>query len=71
MVKLVPKYASFAAPPCLSVVSYNLLAPLYVRPIDKRTGGIQAFAAFQWAEPADDLGQGRCLSGRSTDPPPS
>ena len=55
MVKLVPKYASFAAPPCLSVVSYNLLAPLYVRPIDKRTGGIQAFAAFQWAEPADEV----------------
>ena len=36
----------------LSVLSYNLLAPLYVRPIDERTGGIQSFAAFEWAEPA-------------------
>lgn len=36
----------------LSVLSYNLLAPLYVRPVDERTGGVQPFAAFQWAEPA-------------------
>ena len=36
----------------LSVLSYNLLAPLYVRPIDERTGDVQAFAAFEWAEPA-------------------
>jgi hypothetical protein len=28
----------------LSVMSMNLLAPLYVRPIDKRTGLIQDFA---------------------------
>ena len=55
MVKLLPKYSPFAASPSLSVVSYNLLAPLYVRPIDSRTGGIQAFAAFQWAEPADEV----------------
>eukprot|EP00967_Tisochrysis_lutea_P076181 scaffold102944_cov31-Tisochrysis_lutea.AAC.1 len=34
----------------VSVLSYNLLAPLYVRPIDQRTGAIQAFAAFEWAE---------------------
>jgi len=33
----------------LSVLSYNLLAPLYVRPIDQRTGTVQAFAAFEWA----------------------
>ena len=36
----------------LSVLSYNLLAPLYVRPVDERTGNVQAFAAFEWAEPA-------------------
>jgi len=36
----------------LSVLSYNLLAPLYVRPVDERTGSVQAFAAFEWAEPA-------------------
>eukprot|EP00966_Prymnesium_polylepis_P006392 146432-Prymnesium_polylepis.1 len=36
----------------LSVLSYNLLAPLYVRPIDERTGSVQSFAAFEWAEPA-------------------
>ena len=33
----------------LSLVSYNLLAPLYVRPVDSRTGEIQSFAAFAWA----------------------
>ena len=31
------------ADPGLSVLSWNLLAPLYVRPIDKRTGEIQDF----------------------------
>jgi len=36
----------------LSVLSYNLLAPLYVRPVDERTGTVQPFAAFEWAEPA-------------------
>ena len=40
-------------PSRLSVLSYNLLAPLYVRPIDQRTGGVQAFAAFQWASDED------------------
>ena len=30
----------------LSVLSYNLLAPLYVRSVDQRTGEIQPFAAF-------------------------
>ena len=33
----------------LTIASYNLLAPLYVRPIDNRTGRIQPFAAFEWA----------------------
>ena len=37
----------------LSVTSYNLLAPLYVRPVDKRTGGIQPFAAFEWISEND------------------
>mmetsp|Transcript_59673 Transcript_59673/g.140514 ORF Transcript_59673/g.140514 Transcript_59673/m.140514 type:complete len:492 (+) Transcript_59673:99-1574(+) len=37
----------------LSVLSYNILAPLYVRPTDERTGEVQAFAAFKWAEPAE------------------
>eukprot|EP00927_Polykrikos_kofoidii_P056696 TRINITY_DN50786_c0_g1_i1.p1 TRINITY_DN50786_c0_g1~~TRINITY_DN50786_c0_g1_i1.p1 ORF type:complete len:603 (+),score=84.10 TRINITY_DN50786_c0_g1_i1:59-1867(+) len=39
----------------LSVLSYNLLAPTFVRPIDKRTGEVQEFAAFGWAEPADEV----------------
>ena len=34
-----------------SVVSYNLLADAYVRPIDQRTGTIQPFAAFDWLPP--------------------
>lgn len=38
---------------CVSVVSYNLLAPAYVRPFDKRTGSIQPFAAFSWCSDAD------------------
>lgn len=33
----------------LSVLSYNILAPVYVRPLDKRTGKVQEFAAFAWA----------------------
>eukprot|EP00854_Cymbomonas_tetramitiformis_P024530 gene24530-29837_t len=40
-------------PQHLSILSYNLLAPLYVRPIDRRTGNVQSFAAFKWAEPAE------------------
>eukprot|EP00403_Amphidinium_massartii_P001689 CAMPEP_0178378412 /NCGR_PEP_ID=MMETSP0689_2-20121128/4415_1 /TAXON_ID=160604 /ORGANISM="Amphidinium massartii, Strain CS-259" /LENGTH=516 /DNA_ID=CAMNT_0019998485 /DNA_START=240 /DNA_END=1787 /DNA_ORIENTATION=- len=39
----------------VSVMSYNLLAPLFVRPIDLRTGAVQPFAAFQWAEPANEV----------------
>ena len=54
MVKLLAKGTPFP-PTAFSVVSYNLLAPLYVRPLDARTGGVQAFAAFQWAEPADEV----------------
>lgn len=42
-------------PTQLTVLSYNLLAPLYVRPIDERTGTVQAFAAFPWAEPFDQV----------------
>ena len=42
-----------SVPEHLSVLSYNLLAPLYVRPIDERTGGVQPFAAFEWAADAD------------------
>ena len=39
--------------PCdLAVASYNLLAPLYVRPVDERTGGVQPFAAFEWVADA-------------------
>lgn len=38
--------SSFSTP-LLSIVSYNVLAPVYVRPYDKRTGGIQPFAAFE------------------------
>jgi len=37
-----------SSPNFLSVVSYNLLAPLYVRSLDQRTGQIQPFAAFEW-----------------------
>jgi len=34
----------------ISVLSMNLLAPVYVRSIDKRTGGVQSFAAFEWVK---------------------
>eukprot|EP00658_Telonema_sp_P-2_P041585 TRINITY_DN29767_c0_g1_i1.p1 TRINITY_DN29767_c0_g1~~TRINITY_DN29767_c0_g1_i1.p1 ORF type:complete len:490 (-),score=109.25 TRINITY_DN29767_c0_g1_i1:59-1381(-) len=30
-------------------------APIYVRPIDSRTGDVQEFAAFEWAEPAEEV----------------
>lgn len=32
----------------VGIASYNVLAPCYVRPVDKRTGSVQAFAAFEW-----------------------
>lgn len=37
----------------LSIASFNLLAELYVRPYDFRTGGIQPFAAFEWISKED------------------
>merc|ERR1712032_1633644 len=37
----------------LSILSINLLAPIYVRPIDSRTGCIQPFAAFEWCQDSD------------------
>jgi len=37
----------------LVVASYNLLAPVYVRPVDKRTGAVQPFAAFAWVPDAE------------------
>lgn len=42
-------------PKLLSVLSYNLLAPLFVRPVDLRTGQILPYAAFPWAEPAEEV----------------
>ncbi|CAK9112061.1 unnamed protein product, partial [Durusdinium trenchii] len=42
-----------AEPRYVSVLSYNLLAPAFVRPVDLRTGEIQPFAAFQWASEED------------------
>ena len=29
------------------MLSYNLLAPLFVRPVDSRTGAVQDYAAFE------------------------
>eukprot|EP00581_Thalassiosira_minuscula_P018358 CAMPEP_0183723134 /NCGR_PEP_ID=MMETSP0737-20130205/14834_1 /TAXON_ID=385413 /ORGANISM="Thalassiosira miniscula, Strain CCMP1093" /LENGTH=581 /DNA_ID=CAMNT_0025953387 /DNA_START=105 /DNA_END=1846 /DNA_ORIENTATION=+ len=37
----------------VSVASFNLLAPLYIRPIDQRTGKIQPFASFEWIADED------------------
>ena len=37
----------------LSVAGFNLLAELYVRPHDFRTGGVQSFAAFEWISEED------------------
>jgi len=37
----------------ISVASFNLLAPLYIRPIDQRTGKIQPFASFDWISEED------------------
>ena len=55
MMKSMPRGAPLGAAHRLTVMSYNLLAPIYVRPIDQRTGTVQAFAAFPWAEPADQV----------------
>ena len=37
----------------ISVASFNLLAPLYIRPIDQRTGKVQPFASFDWISEED------------------
>ena len=37
----------------ISVASFNLLAPLYIRPIDQRTGKVQPFASFDWISEDD------------------
>ena len=50
MLGAVPRSARLSATQRLTVVSYNLLAPVYVRPIDERTGTVQAFAAFAWCD---------------------
>jgi endonuclease/exonuclease/phosphatase family metal-dependent hydrolase len=34
---------------CLSVLTYNTLAPIYVRPVDTKTGEVMDFATFTWA----------------------
>jgi len=52
----VPKLTPFdAASVELSVVSANCLCPAFVRPVDKRTGTVQDFAAFEWVEDAEHL----------------
>lgn len=50
MLSAVPRSARLSATQRFTVVSYNLLAPIYVRPIDERTGTVQAFAAFAWCD---------------------
>ncbi len=37
----------------VSVASFNLLAPLYIRPVDQRTGEVQPFASFEWISEED------------------
>ena len=37
----------------ISISSFNLLAPLYIRPIDTRTGKVQPFASFDWIPEKD------------------
>ena len=37
----------------ISISSFNLLAPLYIRPVDTRTGKIQPFASFDWISEED------------------
>ena len=49
---MIPKDAD-ASSSFISFMSFNVLAPLYVRPFDKRTGGIQPFAAFEWISEED------------------
>ena len=47
------------SPSLLSVLSYNILAPAYVRPVDLRTGEVQAWAAFPWCSDASLLWENR------------
>lgn len=49
-----PLVATTCSPDVISISSFNLLAPLYIRPIDQRTGEVQPFAAFEWVKD-DDL----------------
>lgn len=61
--KRLPHGSSLAAAACRScsisgdeaicVASFNLLAPLYIRPIDNRTGKVQPFASFDWISDDD------------------
>lgn len=37
----------------ITISSFNLLAPLYIRPIDTRTGKVQPFASFDWISEED------------------
>eukprot|EP00628_Pelagophyceae_sp_CCMP2097_P016230 CAMPEP_0206818226 /NCGR_PEP_ID=MMETSP0975-20121206/10696_1 /ASSEMBLY_ACC=CAM_ASM_000399 /TAXON_ID=483370 /ORGANISM="non described non described, Strain CCMP2097" /LENGTH=450 /DNA_ID=CAMNT_0054360437 /DNA_START=27 /DNA_END=1377 /DNA_ORIENTATION=+ len=53
-VRKVPALSPKSDSSALSVMSYNVLAPLYVRTVDSRTGAIQPFAAFEWCK-AEDL----------------
>ena len=49
----IARHSKFCPTPTqVSVLSYNLLAPAYVRPVDKRTGTVQSFAAFEWCTDA-------------------
>lgn len=43
----------------VSVLSYNLLAPAFVRPIDLRTGAVQSYAAFEWVSEEDLIWENR------------
>merc|ERR1719329_1720759 len=50
-----PRGSAFRNADQLSVLSYNILAPIFVRTLDLRTGEPQPYAAFQWAEPASEV----------------
>ena len=54
LANMIARGSLLTAPERLTIASYNLLAPIYVRPIDERTGTVQGFAAFEWAS-AEDL----------------
>ena len=52
-VLVVPHGTPLYSQDTLTVLSCNLLAPLYVRPVDTRTGKVQEFAAFEWCRDED------------------